>query len=482
MNLPPFVRLLLFQIPLSALLSFIFVFSCSAIIENRLNDLFLDANQINLIVKTISPSFYLFSFLFLFLISLFQLLQKEALFLPIRSFLQSAGLMKEEKSAHISFESFETHMQELSKSVRAFELLGDRIREMDKDLFHAEVEKRAILESLEEGVIAVDRMGVLSYINHKAQKFLSPGKDLLPGDSLFSKNSHHGFPLLTQSIALLKDSLEQDNETKDEWHQEGHWFDLLATPIIEGSGAILVIKDVTSQRKMVEMGKGFIANASHELRTPITIIKGFAETLNEVPEISSAMLEDIIEKILRNCQRMELLIKNLLLLADLDYTSNIQPCECDLIAFIEQIIHNILSVHPNVRIETLCNVDQFLTEVDVGLLEIAIMNLLQNGIKYSTPPAHLTIKLEVKEPGFEISISDHGVGIPQSDLPHIFDRFYTVNKAHSRKLGGAGLGLSIVKLIIQKHHGKISVQSEVNKGTTFTLHFKSPDLEHIKIS
>jgi two-component system phosphate regulon sensor histidine kinase PhoR len=110
-----------------------------------------------------------------------------------------------------------------------------------------------------------------------------------------------------------------------------------------------------------------------------------------------------------------------------------------------------------------------MVDADADLLELAIMNLLENGVKYSKPPAHLTIHLGEKKNEVIIAIEDQGIGIPPEDVPHIFERFYTVNKAHSRRLGGAGLGLSIVKTIVDKHEGTLSVTSVLGKGTTFTI-------------
>jgi two-component system phosphate regulon sensor histidine kinase PhoR len=110
-----------------------------------------------------------------------------------------------------------------------------------------------------------------------------------------------------------------------------------------------------------------------------------------------------------------------------------------------------------------------MVDADPDLLELAMMNLLENGVKYSKPPANLTIRLQEKKQDVTIAIEDQGIGIPTEDVPHIFDRFYTVNKAHSRRLGGAGLGLSIVKTIIEKHEGTITIVSQPNQGTTFTI-------------
>lgn len=224
-----------------------------------------------------------------------------------------------------------------------------------------------------------------------------------------------------------------------------------------------------SHHKVLEMGKDFVSNASHELRTPITIIRGFAETLQDLPELSPEMLGDITEKIVRNCHRMDTLVRSLLTLADIENLSSARFHACELISLIEGCCHILLSLHPEVKITFEQNLENLTVPADRDLLELAVMNLLENAVKYSPAPASITITLSQKERETEFSIRDKGIGIPEGDLEHVFERFFTVNKAHSRRLGGAGLGLSIVKTIIEKHDGSISVCSKLGEGSTFRV-------------
>jgi signal transduction histidine kinase len=247
------------------------------------------------------------------------------------------------------------------------------------------------------------------------------------------------------------------------------YLDLIAAPKPYRSGAILVIQDKSSQHKVIEMGKDFVANASHELRTPITIIHGFAETLQDLPKISKEMLIDITEKIVRNCQRMETLIKNLLTLSDIDNIPETKFINSDVCDVLENCRHMVLAVHPTATIEIKKEKDEIKAPIDPDLMELAIMNLLDNAVKYSKPPARVTISISSQKNDVKITIADQGIGIPEEDVDKIFERFFTVDKAHSRRLGGAGLGLSIVKTIITKHEGTIQVQSIVGKGSTFTI-------------
>jgi len=184
------------------------------------------------------------------------------------------------------------------------------------------------------------------------------------------------------------------------------------------------------------------------------------------------MLEDFTEKIVRNCQRMDNLVKNLLTLADLDYLPTVRLQECDLVALVDNCSHTLLALHPKVSIEALQSKEVIMIPADPDLFELALMNLLENAVKYSESPACITITIEDFPEQVRLTIADKGRGIAEHDLDSIFDRFYTVDKAHSRKLGGAGLGLSIVKAIITKHDGTIHVTSRLGEGAEFCLAFQ----------
>jgi two-component system phosphate regulon sensor histidine kinase PhoR len=284
--------------------------------------------------------------------------------------------------------------------------------------------------------------------------------------------THPRIELFKSCYAINKLAFEKGNVVTDSTsigETPKVYLDLIAVPKPLHAGTILVLQDKSSQQKVVEMGKDFIANASHELRTPITIIKGFAETLQDLPSVSASMLTEITEKIVRNCHRMDTLVKNLLTLSDIEYVPESKFSPCDVVALADNCRHLLLTLSATTRIDVEKSHDEIIIEADPDLLELALMNLLENGVKYSNPPAHLTIYL--KQQGEEVlfAVQDRGIGIPPNDVSHVFERFYTVNKAHTRRLGGAGLGLSIVKTIIEKHEGTVSVASVLGQGTTFTF-------------
>ncbi len=350
--------------------------------------------------------------------------------------------------------------------------LSDRIRLQVQDLIDERNEKEAILESLGEGVIAVDAGMAVTYINFVGSKMLGIPKRHLLGKSFPVLPDRPLTPLLEKCLQIL-DSCQQrqmiltDSVTLGE--NKKIYLDLIAAPKTQRHGAILVLQDKSSHYRVLEMGKDFVANASHELRTPITIIRGFAETLQDMPELPREMVVDITEKIVRNCQRMDNLVKNLLVLADIENLPETRFQECDVGLLIEDCRQVVLAVYENAQIHIEKGAESILVFADPDILELAIINLLDNACKYSTPPAEIIVKIDQVDEEVSICISDKGIGIPEQDLDKIFDRFYTVNKARSRRLGGAGLGLSIVKTIIEKHDGTISVSSQIGVGTTFTI-------------
>jgi len=327
-------------------------------------------------------------------------------------------------------------------------------------------EKEAILESLVEGVIAVDKNLVITYANHMADKLINTDQIELVGEN---------FAVLKQKqcLELLQKCQTEHKPLTDtlEIYQNGKKFylDIVAASKKDNRGAIIVLQDKTAHYKIFEMRRDFIANASHELKTPITIIRGFAEALHDNPGLDREVQEKVTEKILRNCNRMTSLIKDLLTLADIENIPSSRLSECHLENLVENCISMVLEVFPDAQITIDKRKEDVKLVADEDLLDLAIMNLIENAAKYSSRPAQINVVLDDMGDHIIIKVSDKGLGIPLADQEHIFDRFYTVDKAHSQKMGGSGLGLSIVKTIVEKHFGTVSLESEFGKGSTFII-------------
>lgn len=377
---------------------------------------------------------------------------------------------KEEFLPRIVFDK-SMHPGEFSKLAFLLNSLTDRVQRQIENLTSQREETEEILESLGEGIIATDPSARVTFVNQTACRMLQLSREALMKKSLDSISE--GFSDLSEQChESILHALQTGTSVVHTWTKQDSiplFLDLISAPLAHQNGALLVLQDKTSDYQVVQMGKDFIANASHELRTPITIIRGFAETLQDLPEISKEMLHDITEKIVRTCGRLDKLVRSLLTLADMEHIPEDRFKNTDLVMLAENCKHLMLAAYPKVRIEIETKLDIAPISADSDLLELAILNLLENSVKYSADLAEIKIHIERIEEEVALHVSDRGIGISESDLPRIFDRFYTVDKARSRKSGGAGLGLSIVKTIVEKHKGRVTVRSTLGQGSVFTI-------------
>lgn len=362
---------------------------------------------------------------------------------------------------------------DFSKLAFTLNSLSERIQKQIENLIRQKKETEEILDSLGEGVVGLDTSAKVTYANQTACRMLGVAQDAMMNESLDQIKTRHP-DLSKKSHETVLQALQTSEPIVQTWTRgEGGrlYLDLISAPLAHQNGAILVIQDKTSDYKVLEMGKDFIANASHELRTPITIIRGFAETLQDLPDLKQDMLQEITEKIVKTCGRLDKLVKSLLTLSDIENLSQDKLRPVDLALLVENSMSLIRTAHPGVDLVFQSEMARAIIVADSDLIDLAVINLLENAVKYSPPPAHIEMTLKRAGNEVQLIISDSGIGIPEADLPHIFDRFYTVDKARSRKSGGAGLGLSIVKTVMQKHRGHIAVSSQLGKGTVFTLSF-----------
>lgn len=388
---------------------------------------------------------------------------------PIQQIIKAVKPYQEGKQNMIPeiYVSSENPKDDFGRLAKTLNSLTQRIQNHINSLTMEKNEKEAVLESLVEGVIAVDNEGVIKHVNQMACHLIEKEKDDLLGQH-FSATKKPDWEDLLKRCQHEESVLKKSEKLKIEGRTL--FLDIVAAPTKDKSGAILVMQDNTSQHKILEMRKDFIANASHELKTPITVIRGFAETLHDNPELPRNITEEITGKIVRSCERMTSLIKDLLTLSDIEHLQESRLVKCRLDEILDNCITMLLDAHPTAEIHLNYDKDhEFYIQADEQLMELALWNLLENAAKYSTPPADVTITIEEKNDVVQIKIRDKGIGIPPEDVEHVFQRFYTVNRMHSKKMGGAGLGLSLVETIINKHMGRISVSSEVGKGTEFTV-------------
>jgi two-component system phosphate regulon sensor histidine kinase PhoR len=241
-------------------------------------------------------------------------------------------------------------------------------------------------------------------------------------------------------------------------------------------GALTVFNDITRLRRLERVRQDFVANVSHELKTPITSIKGFVETLRDGAIDEPQRAGRFLEIIASQADRLGAIIEDLLNLSRLEQESESAELRLE-VAPLAPVIEEAVTVchlaaeNKKIDIRVECPAD-LTARINGPLLEQAVSNLLDNAIKYSEPGQAVQVQARATADGADILVADRGSGIPAEHLPRLFERFYRVDKARSRQLGGTGLGLAIVKHISNALGGSVSVTSKPGSGSTFSIHLK----------
>ncbi len=238
-------------------------------------------------------------------------------------------------------------------------------------------------------------------------------------------------------------------------------------------GAVVVLNDVTRLKRLEAVRRDFVANVSHELKTPVTSIKGFAETLIDGAAEDPATRERFLRIIASQAERLIAIVSDLLVLSTLEAgQGGGTPLEetdvCDIVHSAVEVC-SVEANAKNIALEVRC-AGAVLAPANAPLLEQAVVNLIDNAVKYSPAGSAVVVELQEASDQIAILVRDQGPGIARRHIPRLFERFYRVDSARSRDLGGTGLGLAIVKHVAQVHGGRVSVTSEVGRGSTFGLH------------
>jgi two-component system phosphate regulon sensor histidine kinase PhoR len=336
-------------------------------------------------------------------------------------------------------------------------------------------ELEAVLSSMVEGVLAVDASERLIRLNQAAGRLLGVEPQRAEGRMLLEIVRNTELQQLVAAVLATHQSAQGQIVLRGDPER----FLYVHCTVLEEarpgeSGVLAVLHNVTELRKLEQVRRDFVANVSHELRTPITSIKGYVETLLDGAMYQPEELERFLRIVAAQTDRLNAIFNDLLVLARVE-----QEAERGQIALAPGAVRPVLeaalqdcelkAAAKQICLELSCDED-LEAALDPPLLEQAVVNLLDNAIKYS--PAAATVRIEAARGpgGLVIRVLDRGCGISREHLPRIFERFYLVDKARSRQLGGTGLGLAIVKHIVQAHRGRVTVESVVGQGSTFTIH------------
>ncbi len=338
-------------------------------------------------------------------------------------------------------------------------------------------ELEVMLSAMTEGIILVDVEEKILRINPTAASLFGLEPSEMAGKSIRQTIRNPNFQSF---ISATLNSNEIKEEELTIYGRPDRHLQLHGIPLKGNNGkmnaALIVFMDISRIKKLENVRKDFVANVSHELKTPITSLKGCIETLEPSmgDEKQSVMMKNLIEILRRNILRMEAIVNDLLTLARLEFDmerSLIEKKKEPLFNVIKMAVDYIKGMADKKHIQIKISVpDDLFVMVNTSLLQQAVINLLDNAIKYSPENTKVEIAAEKKPYEIEIKVIDEGHGIPAQHLDRIFERFYRIDKARSRALGGTGLGLSIVKNVALAHNGRVSVKSEVGKGSIFSIH------------
>lgn len=360
---------------------------------------------------------------------------------------------------------------EIGQLAITFNELTNKLKEANAT---TEAEKRklmSVLSHMTDGVIATDKDGKIILINKQAESLLNVSQEEIAGTQIVEL-------LRLSEMFELRDLMNHSDPLLLDFGDESKEFLLEASFSViqkeEGNfnGLITVLHDVTEQEKVEQERREFVANVSHELRTPLTSMKSYLEALEDGALHDPNIAPKFLNVAQTETERMIRLVNDLLQLSKMDskdYRLNFSTI--DVTKLLNSVIdrYELVSDRDKIMFQRKISDQTTFATIDRDKLIQVLDNILSNAVKYSPEGGEITVLLKEGKKHLSISVSDEGVGIPKESLPQVFDRFYRVDKARSRKLGGTGLGLAIAKQIVLAHGGSIWIESEWNVGTTITL-------------
>jgi len=365
---------------------------------------------------------------------------------------------------------------ELSKLSRAANKMAADLKDKLATIIRQGSEREAVLLSMREAVIVIDTQERILRVNQAAYKLVGiEGADVM-GKTVEEVFRHPALQRFLKRAFEAQDAIEEEILVEE---KHGVCFfqaygRKLRDAQMQDIGVLVVMNDVTRLHKLEQMRSEFVANVSHELKTPITSIKGFVETLLEGAIDKPLDARRFLEIILRHADRLNALLEDLLSLSRLEQETErkeIKLQRMKIRGILEAAVQNCAYKAGEKKISVgLDCLPEIEGDVEATLLEQAVVNLIDNAIKYSEPSTSVKVEAAVRGGEVLISVIDQGRGIDKAHLPRIFERFYRVDKARSRQEGGTGLGLAIVKHIAQAHGGYASVESTPGRGSVFFIH------------
>ncbi len=363
-----------------------------------------------------------------------------------------------------------TQNDEIGQLAVAFNQMGRQLKHHLEVINQEKEQLASVLTSMTDSVITFNRDRTILLSNPPAEKLLQKW--------FLGNKSEEASPIPTEIYHMLDHVLNFEDKLEEDIEMNGFYYRITISPLKNSEqsirGAIAVIRDMTEQSRLEKLRSDFIANVSHELRTPISMLQGYSEALLDDVVTSEEDRKEMIRIIYDESQRMGRLVKDLLDLARMEsgYTTLYKE-NVPIVQVLERITQKFAQVakenHVHLQFKTNLS-EQLEISIDEDRIEQVLTNLIDNAIRHTSKEGSVTVSLEQELSYVKIQVADTGEGIPQEDLPYVFERFYKADKARTRSKGGTGLGLAIARNIVEAHKGNIRVDSTAGEGTTFTFH------------
>ncbi len=341
----------------------------------------------------------------------------------------------------------------------ALDRSAQNLREQVQALDEERRAMNAVLSSMEEGIVLVGPDGKVHLANAAAGSHLGTVPAVLAGV----------LPLGLQQ-AIRRTAAERRGEAVEvETGAPSRWLRGATIPVSDDGSVLLVLRDVTASKRLEHIRRDFVANASHELKTPAASIRATAETIRTAADDDPSVIPRFAEQLDREAVRLSRIVSDLLDLSRLETGSALDE-QVSLDAVLREEGERVQGEAAEAGVELSIRAGPApKIRGSARDLSLLVRNLVDNAIRYTKPGGRVDVRLDAGDGEVVLTVTDTGVGIPTRDLPRIFERFYRVDRARSRETGGTGLGLSIVKHVVENHGGSVGVTSELGRGTTFLV-------------
>lgn len=365
-------------------------------------------------------------------------------------------------------------MDEIGELNSSINILARNLQEMVKAKEMQQDRLSVLIENIGAGLILIDSRGYINLINKGYKEIFQVEPEDYLNQLYYEVIEQKEVCKLVEDIFITEQKISKQMLLP--LFIERRYFDVYGVPIIGinkvWKGVLLVFHDITDMKNLEQMRKDFVANVSHELKTPVTSIKGFSETLLDGAMNDKKALEEFLSIILKESDRLQSLINDLLELSKIEqHNFKLNVHEFDLLQTLKEII-TMLSYkaeEKSIQLELSSKLEKVLLKGDLHRLKQVFINLIGNALSYTPINGSVTVIVTELDHCVRVNVKDTGIGIEKSEISRIFERFYRVDRDRSRNSGGTGLGLAIVKHIIEAHRGKISVNSELGKGSEFII-------------